>query len=298
MPKVITSLHELDFRTADLDTMPVPEKVLLVKPTYFDIEYVINPYMTGHVGDVDKVQAEKEWKELKKAYEKLGIYTHVLEGEKGFPDMVFCANQSLPNITNDGKKEVIMSVMRAPERKGEVKFIKEEYERSSYDILYLDETKFAAFEGMGDALWHFKKRLIWGGYGYRTSKDVYSYIAEAFKTPIIALELVDPKFYHLDTCMCILDEHTTLIYPNAFTEDGLALIYALFPNVIEADEGEAKNLFACNATSVGSKNVFIQKGCTSVTAKLKKSGFIVHEFSTGEYIKSGGSVFCMKMLLW
>ena len=98
--------------------------------------------------------------------------------------------------------------------------------------------------------------------------------------------------------MCILNEQTTLIYPPAFTKEGLALIYACFQNVIEADENEAKNLFACNATSVDGKNVFIQKGCAEVTAKLKESGFIVHEFSTGEYLKSGGSVFCMKMLLW
>lgn len=42
----------------------------------------------------------------------------------------------------------------------------------------------------------------------------------------------------------------------------------------------------------------IQKGCTEVNAKLEELGFIVHEFNTEEYLKSGGSVFCMKMMLW
>ena len=212
--------------------------------------------------------------------------------------MGFCANQSLPNITATGTKQVVMSVMNAPQRKGEVPIIQKVYEESSYDLIHLDEEQFKSFEGMGDAIWHFKKRLIWGGYGYRTSVAVYDLISESFKTPVIALELIDPKFYHLDTCFCVLNEETALIYPPAFTNDGLKKIRAVFPNIIEANKHEAEDLFACNATCPDGKNVFIQQGCEDVNAKLEAKGFVVHEFDTGEYLKSGGSVFCMKMLLW
>lgn len=298
MPNVFSSADQLNFTSSDLPDMPLPRKVLLVKPTYFDVQYVINPHMEGHVGDVDKVAAQNEWEHLKNAYEELGLYTHVLNGVRGYPDMVFCANQSFPNITEDGTKQVIMSVMNADERKGEVPYIQKVYEESSYEIVHLDHNRFKSFEGMGDALWHFKKRLIWGGYGYRTSKDVYTCISEDLNTPVIALELVDPKFYHLDTCLCILDTETAMIYPNAFTEEGCELIYTIFPRVIEASKYEAEELFACNATSVDGKNVFIQQGCVDANAKLKEAGFRVHEFSTFEFLKSGGSVFCMKMLLW
>ncbi|MEX0844401.1 MAG: arginine deiminase-related protein [Balneolaceae bacterium] len=298
MAKVITSVNQLDFGLSELESMPVPEKVLMVKPTYFTVEYVINPYMEGHIGDVDKIAAQNEWEHLKAAYEELGLYVHIAKGERGYPDMVFCANQSLPNITKGGKKEVIMSVMNSEHRKGEVPYIRKVYEDSSYEILYLDESKFKSFEGMGDALWHHKKRLIWGGYGFRTSKDVYSIISETFKTPIIALELIDERFYHLDTCLSILDAETALIYPKAFTEEGIELINAIFPTVIEASKYEAEKLFACNATCPDGKNVFIQQGCVDINHKLKDAGFNVHEFSTYEFLKSGGSVFCMKMLLW
>ncbi|HET8864174.1 MAG TPA: arginine deiminase-related protein [Gracilimonas sp.] len=298
MSKVITSLSQLDFDLSDLESMPAPEKVLLVKPTYFSVEYVINPHMEGNIGDVDKLAAQNEWEHLKAAYEELGLYVHVEQGQRGYPDMVFCANQSLPNITKDGKKEVIMSVMHSDQRKDEVPFIQKVYEDSSYDIVHLDHSRFSDFEGMGDALWHYKKRLIWGGYGYRSSKEVYDVISETFDTPVIALELVDDRFYHLDTCLCILDSETALIYPKAFTNEGLELIRAVFKNVIEASKYEAEKLFACNATCPDGKNVFIQQGCIDVNQKLKELGFKVHEFSTYEFLKSGGSVFCMKMLLW
>jgi len=298
MAKVITSVNELDFGLKDLESMPAPEKVLLVKPTFFSVEYVINPHMEGHVGEVDKLQAQNEWEHLKAAYEELGLYVHVEEGRRGFPDMVFCANQSLPNITKEGTKQVVMSVMNAKERKEEVPFIQKVYEESSYDIVHLDGSRFHSFEGMGDAIWHFKRRLLWGGYGFRTSKDVYEIISDTFDTPVIALELTNPKFYHLDTCFCVLDEHSALIYPEAFTDEGLELIHSIFTNVIEASKYEAEKLFACNATCPDGKNVFIQQGCVDVNHKLKDAGFKVHEFSTYEFLKSGGSVFCMKMLLW
>ncbi|MGN8226685.1 dimethylarginine dimethylaminohydrolase family protein [Gracilimonas sp. BCB1] len=298
MSKVITSVNQLDFTISELESMPAPEKVLLVKPTYFSVEYVINPHMEGNIGDVDKLAAQNEWEHLSAAYEELGLYVHVEEGQRGYPDMVFCANQSLPNITKDGKKEVIMSVMNSDQRKGEVPTIQKVYEDSSYEIVHLDGDRFSSFEGMGDAIWHFKKRLLWGGYGYRSSKEVYDVISDTFDTPVIALELIDERFYHLDTCLCILDSDTALIYPKAFTDEGLELIHTLFTNVIEASKYEAEKLFACNATCPDGKNVFIQQGCVDVNHKLKESGFKVHEFSTYQFLKSGGSVFCMKMLLW
>jgi N-dimethylarginine dimethylaminohydrolase len=298
MSKVITTVNELDFELSEIESMPAPEKVLLVKPTYFSVEYVINPHMEGHIGNVDKLQAQNEWEHLKSAYEELGFYVHVEEGKRGYPDMVFCANQSLPNITKGGKKEVIMSVMHSEQRKGEVPPIQKVYQESSYDIVHLDQTKFTDFEGMGDAIWHFRKRLIWGGYGYRSSKEVYDVISKTFNTPVIALELTNPKFYHLDTCLCILNTDTALIYPQAFTKEGLELIRRIFSTVIEASKYEAEKFFACNATCPDGKNVFIQQGCIDVNQKLKDAGFKVHEFSTYEFLKSGGSVFCMKMLLW
>lgn len=298
MAQVITSVDQLNFKISELEEMPAPGKVLLVKPTYFSVEYVINPHMEGNIGEVDKLAATNEWNHLKSAYEELGIYTHVLEGLRGYPDMVFCANQSLPNITADGKKQVIMSVMHAEPRKGEVPYIQKNYEDSSYEIIQLDDTKYIEFEGMGDAIWHCKRRLLWGGYGYRSTPDVYHHISDIFKTPVIALKLVNEKFYHLDTCLCILNEDTAMVYPAAFSEEGQELIKALFKNIIEVSKYEAENLFACNATSVDGKNVFIQQGCVDVNHKLKEAGFNVHEFSTYEFLKSGGSVFCMKMMLW
>lgn len=278
--------------------MPLPGHVLMVKPTHFSVEYVINPHMADNVGMVDKMEAQNEWDVLKSTFEQLEIESHTLEGQQNLPDMVFCANQSLPYIDGEGNRHVFMSIMHAEERKEEVPYIEQWFRQTGYEIHFLDEEDIDDFEGCGDAIWHTGKRLLWGGYGYRSSIKAYEHISETFGVPVIALELVDEAFYHLDTCFCVLDRKTVLIYPDAFTDEGLELIDAVFDTVIKASQYEAIKLFACNAACPDGKNVIIQQGCTDVNKNLRDAGFSVHEVSTYEFLKSGGSVFCMKQMVW
>jgi N-dimethylarginine dimethylaminohydrolase len=298
MKKVYTSTDQLDFELSDIETMPVPGKILMVKPTHYTVEYVINPHMSANVGNVDKMQAENEWEHLSEAYEALGYDVHVLDGVEGLPDMVFSANQSLPYIDPDGNPKAVMSIMGTPERAGEVPHIQSWLEKQGYEILHLDEERAGVFEGMGDAMWHFRRRLLWGGYGFRSSPESYEQIAEMLGLPVILLKLKDEKFYHLDTCFSVLNDHAVMIYPDAFTENGLELIRSLFDTVIETTSYEAEKLFAVNACCPDGRNVLIQQGCTDANKKLRDAGFSVHEFSTYEFIKAGGSVFCLKLLLW
>jgi N-dimethylarginine dimethylaminohydrolase len=298
MKNVYTDADQIDFSVSDIPQMPAPSHVLMVRPTHYDIKYVINPHMSQNIGGVDKMQALNEWKHLFDGFEELGFRVKAIEGLEDLPDMVFCANQSLPYVGKDGRKGVLMSIMNSEYRKPEVKRIQKYFEDRDYEIQHLNGENDESFEGMGDALWHFKKRLIWGGYGFRTSAGVYEEISEKLDAPVIALELVDDKFYHLDTCMSVLSEQAAMIYTDAFTETGLEMIYKLFDTVIEASKYEAESLFAVNATCLDGKNVLIQQGCTDINKKLRDAGFSVHEYSTYEFIKSGGSVFCMKLLYW
>lgn len=270
----------------------------MVDPQHFDVEYVINPHMEGHIGGVDKAAARSQWQSMHDTLKSFGIEMHVIDGQPGFPDMVFCANQSLPCLRGDGSKEVVMSIMHAHQRKGEVSFVENFYRSMGYTIHHLNGHDITDFEGMGDALWHSGRRLIWGGYGYRSSLQAYESISNLLNVPIIALELVDPSFYHLDTCLCILNESSALFYPAAFTQEGIQLLEAFFPNLIEVGKDEAVNGFACNALSPDGTHVLIHKNLSQTNATLASLGFDVHEIDTSEFLKSGGSVFCMKMMLW
>lgn len=298
MNRIIRTTSDIDFDFDALPRLETPRRILMVKPTYFDVEYVINPHMEGMIGQVDRMQAQNEWDHLRNAYQELGLQVEVIDGVEGLPDMVFCANQSLPFLDATGGRHVLMSLMHSERRTPEVAYIKDWYRGQGYTIHELDPQEIPDFEGMGDALWHPGRRLLWGGHGFRSSLSAYRRIADLVDVPVIALELTDPSFYHLDTCMCMLDESRVLIHPDAFTPQGLDLIEQFFPTVIHANQYESVNLFAVNAFCPDGRNVLIQQGCTDVNQKLRDQGFKVHEYSTFEFMKSGGSVFCMKMQLW
>ena len=278
--------------------MPRPARVLMTTPDHFRVDYVINPHMEGHVGTVDVGRAQAQWGALKAEYERLGVPVSVVSGAAGQPDMVFCANQTLPALDADGRPVAVMSRMHAPERADEVPAYARFFADAGYDVRHLEDSLPGTFEGMGDAIWHPGRRLLWGGYGFRTDRAVYDRLGDALGTAVLPLALHDPDFYHLDTCFCPLDEQTVLVYPGACTVADLDTIRAHFERVIEAPEDEARGLFACNAHSPDGKTVVIQRGCVETNRLLGEAGFEVVEVETDEYLKSGGSVFCMKLMFW
>lgn len=288
---------ELDFSVADCRAVPLPGRVLLTEPTYFDVQYVINPHMATHVGDVDGQEAGRQWRAVRSTYESLDFTVNVVEGAEGLADMVFCANQTLPFYRpDDGTKGVVLSRMHAEQRRPEVAHFETYFRQIGYDILRLSDV--GDFEGMGDAIWHPRRFLLWGGYGIRTDRRAYDALANMLDVPVVAVRLVDEDFYHLDTCFCTLDERTVLIYPGAFETTGVELIGRLFERVIEAPEEEARRRFACNAHSPDGQHVLIQAGCDATIRRLEGAGFEAVELDTSEYLKAGGSVFCMKQMFW
>ena len=298
---VYRSVDSLDFKLSDLATLPLPRHVLMTSPEHFEVEYVINPHMVGNIGDVDQPAAMKQWTALRDTYAGLDLEVHTIAGTGGLPDMVFCANQSLPYPEPDGGSGnggVILSRMFAPQRVPEVVHFDLYFDALGHRTHPLSSHSSLSFEGMGDAIWHPRRRLLWGGHGFRTDDSVYAQISEIASAPVVLLALVDADFYHLDTCFSVLDERTVLIYPGAFDETGLACIHHLFERVIESPEDDARNLFSCNSHCPDERRVIIQEGCETTCRLLSEAGYIPIEVDTSEFLKSGGSVFCMKLMYW
>jgi arginine dihydrolase len=296
---VITSSESIpaNFTVTSLRNMPLPGSVLMCPPTYFEVLDVKNAFMEGQLGKVDRKNAISQWEELKSSYEQKGVGVEVLEPLEGCEDMVFCANPVFPGIDEKGRRKCVLSRMTHPSRQREVCTAGSCFERNGYELVDFRQ-KTDTFEGGGDAIWHPGRGLIWGGYGQRTGLGIYSSLAEVFDVPIITLEIQDSRFYHLDTCFCPIDEETVLLYPAAFSEEGLSLIRRLFPRIVEANQYDTAEKLACNAAAFLGKYIFIQRGASNVTTRLRELEYEVIEVETGEFLKSGGSVFCMKSALF
>lgn len=296
---VYLTVDDLDFTLDDVPVLPRPGQVLFTTPEHFDVQYVINPHMAGQIGSVNQTEAAKQWEALREVYASIGISTEVIEGEKDLPDMVFCANQTLPYYRpNGGGRGIVPSLMHAEQRRDEVPYFEQFFRRHGYATEHLPPDFKGDFEGMGDAIWHPGRYLLWGGYGIRTTVDAYRHIAEQLDVRILALHLSDPDFYHLDTCFSPLTGQSLLLYPDAFQPEGVRLIEQFFDHLIVAPEGEARTLLACNAHCPDGTHVIIQRGCDVTNRRLRDAGFTPVEVDTDEFLKAGGSVFCMKQMFW
>jgi N-dimethylarginine dimethylaminohydrolase len=309
MPAVFAKTYpanEVHFSLDDCDNRTEPRKVLLCTPDYFDVKDVRNVHMHGNKGNVNPEKAAQQWDNIRNIYldfKNKGFLdeVHVIDGVEDCEDMVFCANQSFPWVMWNSDKIVIMSRMKHVSRQKEIPYYQDFYEDEGYKIIHL-ESKYH-FEGMGDLLAHPLKKLLYGGYGFRTDKNVYEEISRITDAPIITLELINNNFYHLDTCFLPLNQAEVIIAPRAFSAESLNIIRKMFEGVYEIPEEEALAGFACNAhiiyeTTKRKQAAIIQRNNPETLNIIQQNAAIVAETDTSEFAKSGGSVFCMKMMVY
>lgn len=278
--------------------MKWPNHVLMVEPTYFDVEYAINPHMLDKKGALKKVNkslAHEQWLGLKKTFVELGLKVDVLKGELGLPDMVFTANQTFPFLSGE-KSQIVLSKMFSEKRQGEVSYFKDWAQKKNIETYELKSNGF--FEGMGDALWNYESEEIYGGYGFRTSKEIYKEVAEIIKNPVIPLKLINEDFYHLDTCLAIANKDTAFAVFEGFDMESINKLKENFKHLVQIPLCEAKGGFAANLCCVNGTDIIIQRDNDFTSSCARELGLSVHEIETTEFMKSGGSVFCMKQLYW
>lgn len=265
--------------------------LLMCPPDYFGIEYEINPWMNVEV-DADHDAARAQWDALHALLAATGTPIELLDPVEGLPDLVFTANAGLVY-----RGKAIVSRFRHPQRQGESPVFRRWFEEHGFEILELDngeeETKGLDFEGAGDAL--FCGDTLFAGYRQRSDAAGCQRIGALLGVRVIPVELVDTRYYHLDTCFCPLAPDEAIWNPAAFDEYGRKAIEATIPKLIEVDAREAER-FACNAVAVG-RRVFTNTGCEKLHAELAARGYEPHATPLDEFVKAGGSAKCLTLRL-
>lgn len=273
-----------------------PKNVLMVTPDFFDVTYAINPHMvdsTGALRRVDIPKAHLQWNQLKNGFEQQGLQVHTLCGTENLPDMVFSANQMFPFYKNN-RVQFVLSRMKSAQRQQEVEFFQAWLQQKNIEFYKLPEG--LSFEGMGDAVWNYEAGEIFGGHGYRTDPAVYDWLSDLTGVPITRLCLINDKFYHLDTALCVLNRDTALYVAEAFSSESVDKLKMKFKNLLAVPVDEAEGTLAANACSLDGRRVFVEAHAFFVQNQLRKLGFEVLSFDTSEFLKSGGSIFCLKLL--
>jgi N-dimethylarginine dimethylaminohydrolase len=257
---------------------------LMVKPTYFNVEYSINPWMEPKKPTHTKL-AVAQWEWLRDLYIELGHQVDVLDPRPGLPDMVFAANGA---TVIDG--QVLVARFRHKQRRAEADAYLDWFQAQGYRSVR--QARWIN-EGEGDLL--FTGSRLLAGSGFRTIVQAHFESQMFFDLPVIGLTLVDPRYYHLDTALAVLDSNTIMYYPPAFSAASRELLTELYPDAITASDRDAE-VFGLNAVSDG-KHVVLPGAAVGLIGKLRERDFEPIGVDMSELTKAGGSAKCCTLEL-
>jgi N-dimethylarginine dimethylaminohydrolase len=255
-----------------------PRRYLMCPPTYFAVEYAINPWMVPGT-PVDRALALAQWDVLRRTYLDLGHTVDLLAPVRGLPDMVFAANGA---TVVDGV--VLGARFRHPQRAAEAVAHARWFRRAGVRVV---DPEFVN-EGEGDLL--VVGELILAGSGFRTDPRAHTEAARVLGREVVSLELVDPRYYHLDTAVAVLDATTIAWLPEAFSAQSRCALRERFPDAVVADPADAAVL-GLNAVSDG-RHVVLPEQATRLAAALAEHGFVPVPVDLSELLKGGGGPKC------
>ncbi len=220
---------------------------LMCRPTFFDVVYRINPWMNP-AKPVDTALAILQWESLRDLYRELGHTVHEVTAIPGLPDMVYAANGA---TVIDGR--VLGARFRNQERQAEALHFFEWFRVNGFETMR--EPQFVN-EGEGDLV--FTGSMILAGHGFRSDPLSHREASEFFDRSVVGLELVDPRFYHLDTALAVLSDNEIMYHPEAFTTESRSWLETHFPDAPGRSRGRRcvrtecdQRRAACPAAGVG-----------------------------------------------
>jgi N-dimethylarginine dimethylaminohydrolase len=256
---------------------------LMCPPGHFAVSYAINPWMDPGRA-VDTARAMSQWEKLRATFGRLGHQVHVIDPVPGLPDMVFAANGA---TVIDGK--VLGARFLHPQRAAEASAYLNWFRRAGYPV----RVPVSVNEGEGDIV--YAGGVVLAGYGFRTEQAAREEIGELFGRPVLSLRLVDPRYYHLDTALCVLDADTAAYYPAAFDDAGRAALASQFAELIEAKDEDAEVL-GLNAISDG-RHVVLPVQAHGLADQIAARGFEPIPVDMSEFSKAGGGPKCCTLEL-
>ena len=263
---------------------------LMCKPSHFTVSYTINPWMEP-ANPTDTAKAVEQWQKLYDLYVELGHTVELVEPGEGLPDMVYTANGG---FLIDGT--AYAPKFRFTERAGEEPLFIDWFRENGYHVVVPQETN----EGEGDFL--LAGDVILAGTGFRSTGESHREVGEVFGKPVVSLTLVDPRFYHLDTALAILDpvvepgaEVGVAYLPSAFDEESQKTLATLFPNAIHVSDEDGA-VFGLNSASDG-KNVVISPRAVGFKKQLEERGYNAITVDLSELLLGGGGIKCCTLEL-
>ena len=265
---------------------------LMTRPSTFGVSYTINPWMQPQAWQRNRQaligNAKQSWQALYDTLTASGSKIHLLDPVIPLPELVFPTNSA---IVLDGK--VLMSSFSRAERKREQPvFLKHMNWLCEKGVVSEVGTISARTpqEGSGDCRWDSHRQLFWAGFGQRSHHTSHQRIAEFFKTEVVSIELIDPRFYQVSMALCCLDNGDVMYFPEAISADSLAVLkeHVAPENRIEVSLADA-SAFNLNLLALD-KTLLMTPPSPALRDELKQRGYQPKLVNVLPFTMAGASV--------
>ncbi|ALE75882.1 N-dimethylarginine dimethylaminohydrolase [Pseudonocardia sp. EC080625-04] len=261
--------------------------MLMCRPTHFTVSYRINPWMRPEQV-TDTPLAVRQWQDLHAVYRELGFDVRLVDPLPGLPDMVYAANGG---TVVDGV--ALTARFRYAERAAEGPAYGAWFRSAGFDVREAE----AVNEGEGDLL--LVGDTIYAGTGFRTDPAAHHEAARVLGREVVSLQLVDPRYYHLDTAFAVLDPAggpgAVAYLPSAFDDASQEVLRFRFPDAVIVGEDDAAVL-GLNCFSDG-RTVVHAPQAEKFAAELAERGFGTVGVDTSELRRGGGGIKCCTLEL-
>ena len=271
------------------------KQFLMTSPVNYSIQNSNGKWTPPSFTITNRTKAAQQWSNLRNALIKYQADVCILPKSPEYcPDTVFTSTAGL--IVKD---LVIPSRFKYEEQATAEPFFINWFMSKNYSVMYTipDFKKRVSFEGGADIAFDLFNKIVWYGMGQRSSYEYKASLDSVFeKTNFIArgLELVDPKFFHLSQCLCLLDTGEIIWYPPAFSQHSQELLASWFEGKHLPLTYEEADAMACSSISIG-KNIITPTIPDTLNELLTNLGYNVNQVDVSEFIAGGGGCKCLTL---
>lgn len=252
----------------------------------FQVAWEINPHMEK--GSVRVERAVYEHSALRSRLHALGAGVVDLPFLHGAYDSVFTKDVAILT-SGRNRRKALMATPRHRERRQEQIHRQRSLSAHGFEVAPPLTT---TLEG-GDVVVLPKCKGAFLGFGERSDPRSAVGLENFLEAPVWPLQLRDPRLYHLDMALGILDEGPALVCEDALTPEALARVKeVLGPTFVISVPLSAALQFGLNFIQIG-RTVLLGRKTPRVQHILKGLGYRPEVLPLHEFQRAGGSAGCL-----
>lgn len=266
----------------------------------YRVAWKINPSM--QVGAASPVRAVMQHDTFVKRLRALGAQVQTLPFVHGAYDSVFVKDSAVV-VRRRGAMHALLTNPKFPQRKAEQASRHRAFGQmgalvSAPPTAHLEGGDVVLRSGVnphGHASHSASGRVAaFMGTGFRSSPHARDALERFLNAPVVTLELIDPRLYHLDMALaCLPDDQTVIVCEEALAKHSMAALASTFhPGaLVRITLAEALN-FAANVVVFG-KDVVVGAESPRLAGILRERGYRIHVVDLHDFHLAGGSAACL-----